>query len=274
MNGLHFCFGIGAFLAPLLVAQVIGVTGGYRWAYWILAACATLAGLRLLTLAENPRRGPHRATDTGARVDARLYAPLIIATALFLFFYVGAEVAFGGWVYTYAVARELASAAGAAYLTSAFWLSFTLGRLLAIPLATRVPPAPMILTALGTCLAMLALVTVLPDSYVVLWIVTSGLGFGMAPLWPMGFTLAGQSLRLTASVSGMILLGDSFGGMILPWLVGHTMALTGPRALIYLVFVSLIGNALAFVAMLRWRLAVNRQRFAPRDKVDEVDKSR
>jgi len=85
----------------------------------------------------------------------------------------------------------------------------------------------------------------------------------MAPLWPTGFTLAGQSLTLTASVSGLILLGDSFGGMVLPWLVGQAIVVTGPRALVYLVFGSLVCNVLAFVAMLRWRPAVNRQLFVP-----------
>jgi FHS family Na+ dependent glucose MFS transporter 1 len=43
MNGLHFSFGLGAFLAPFLVAQVVDVAGGYRWAYWALAAFATLS---------------------------------------------------------------------------------------------------------------------------------------------------------------------------------------------------------------------------------------
>jgi MFS transporter, FHS family, Na+ dependent glucose transporter 1 len=96
-------------------------------------------------------------------------------------------------------------------------------------------------------------VIIIPDSSVILWMAALGLGFGMAPLWPTGFTLAGQSLTLTASVSGMILLGDSVGGVVLPWLVGPVMAATGPRALVYLVFGSLVGNGLAFVAMLRAR---------------------
>jgi FHS family Na+ dependent glucose MFS transporter 1 len=259
MNGLHFCFGVGAFLAPVLVAQVIGMTGGYRWAYWSLAACAMLVSLRLLTLAGHPR--PAHCHDTGASalVGARIYYLLVIPAALFLFFYVGAEVAFGGWVYTYAVTLKLASAAGAAYLTSGFWLSFTLGRLLSIPLATRFMPPQIVLAALCTCLSILAIVIIIPDSSVILWIAALGLGFGMAPLWPTGFTLAGQSLTLTASVSGMILLGDSFGSMVLPWLVGQIMAVTGPGALVYLVFGSLVGNGLAFAAMLRVRPALNRQ---------------
>jgi FHS family Na+ dependent glucose MFS transporter 1 len=256
MNGLHFCFGLGAFLAPMLVAQVVGRAGGYRWVYWTLAACATLVSLGLFTLSGQPRPAPHRNIGARAQAGARIDYPMGIPAALFLFFYVGAEVAFGGWIYTYAVARQLASAAGAAYLTSGFWLSLTLGRLLSIPMATRFTPPQIILVALCTCLSTLTLVIIIRDSSVALWIATLGLGFGMAPLWPMGFTLAGQSRTLTASVSGFILLGDSCGGMVLPWLVGQVIAVTGPRALVYLVCGSLVGNGLAFVAMLCRRPAV------------------
>jgi len=174
----------------------------------------------------------------------------MLAAALFLFFYVGAEVAFGGWVSTYAVALQLASAVGAAYLTAGFWCAFTVGRLLAIPLAMRVPSHRMVLVALALCLALLAVLLLLPDTRVVVWSVVFGLGFCMAPLWPMGFTLAGQSLTLTATVSGLILLGDSVGGMVLPWLVGHVMAVTGPRALASLVFGSLVCTFVAFVVLL------------------------
>jgi FHS family Na+ dependent glucose MFS transporter 1 len=58
MNGLHFFFGLGAFLSPFLVAQVVGVAGGYRWAYWALAAFAALVGLRMLTMSGSPHPSP------------------------------------------------------------------------------------------------------------------------------------------------------------------------------------------------------------------------
>ena len=78
-----------------------------------------------------------------------------------------------------------------------------------------------------------------------------GLGFCMAPIWPTGFTLAGQSINLTGKVAGIILLGDSFGGMILPTLVGKVIEGSGPRSMVYMVFGSLILNLLAFTGMLR-----------------------
>jgi FHS family Na+ dependent glucose MFS transporter 1 len=264
MNGLHFFFGLGAFLSPMLVAQVIDLSGGYRWAYWTLAAVAMLVSLRLLTLSGNPQPTHHRDSGRGELVSTRVYYPLVIPAALFLFFYVGAEVAFGGWLYTYAVALKLASAAGAAYLTSGFWLSFTLGRLISIPMASRFTAQRIVLAALSCCLSILALVIIIPGSGAVLWIVVLGLGFCMAPIWPTGFTLAGQSLKLTAAVSGMILLGDSFGGMVLPWLVGQAIEVTGPRALVYLVFGSLVCNSFAFAAMLRLRPSVPSKVFESR----------
>src|SRR4030095_11498575 len=119
-----------------------------------------------------PHAQPNAATDR-MQVDRRDYAIVIIA-ALFLFFYVGAEVAFGGWVYTYAVTLKLTGPAEAAYLTSAFWLSFTIGRLVSIPLATRLQPRPTLLVTLFSCLAITALLILVPGSNLVLWLVAIG----------------------------------------------------------------------------------------------------
>jgi MFS transporter, FHS family, Na+ dependent glucose transporter 1 len=251
MNGLHFCFGLGAFLSPVLVAQLVGVSGGYRYAYGSLAIIAALAGLRLLTLAASPQPPHHRDQDTREVSQGRIHTPLVIAAALFLFFYVGAEISFGGWVYTYAVTLKLASAAEAAYLTSGFWLSFTVGRLISIPLAVRFTPRHIILTALLGCLGILSVAMLWSGSSWVLWMMALGLGFCMAPIWPAGFTLAGQSFKLTAQASGIILLGDSLGGMVLPSAVGKVIEATGPQAMVHLVLASLALNLLAFIGMVR-----------------------
>lgn len=255
MNGLHFCFGLGAFLSPFLVAQVVGVAGGYRWAFWALAVFAALVGLRMLSMSGSPQ-------PTHSRSGEKIQAPhrpvpygLVIAAMLFLFFYVGAEISFGGWIYTYAVTLKLASAAGAAYLTSAFWLAFMVGRLISIPVATRFTPKQVIPAALLCCLSILALGILFSGSSPVLWMMAIGLGFCMAPVWPTGFTLAGQSIHMTSKISSVILLGDSFGGMVLPSLVGKVIEGSGARAMVYLVFGSLILNLLAFASMLRLRPA-------------------
>ena len=255
INGLHFFFGLGAFLSPLLVARLLGVAGGYRWAYWGLAAFAALVGLRMLTMSGSPHPSQAQGKGMAQNPPGPVSYALVISAMLFLFFYVGAEIAFGGWIYTYAITLKLASAAGAAYLTSAFWASFTVGRLLSIPAATRFTPKQVILTALSFCLSILAVGIIFSGSSTALWLMAIGLGFCMAPIYATGFTLAGQSISLTGRLTGIILLGDSLGGMVLPAMMGKVIEGSGAHAMIYLVFGSLVLNLLAFTGMLRLRPA-------------------
>ena len=256
MNGLHFGFGLGAFLAPLLVAQVVDIPGAYRWIYIGLAALSVLAGLRMATMAGSPQ-AVHPAEVAPGTAPARpIPYSVVLMAALFLFFYVGAEIAFGNWVYTYAVELKLAQAVQAAYLTSAFWLAFTVGRLLSVPLATRFAPRQVITVALLGCVFFMGLLFAFADSVAILWLAALGVGLSMAPVYPSGFTLAVQGLKLTARASSFILLGDSIGGMILPWLVGAVLEATGPRAMVYLVLGSVIGVLLAFAGLLRARSKV------------------
>lgn len=253
MNALHFFFGLGAFLSPLLVGRLIELEDGYRWAYWALAAFGLQIGLIILTMGNSPRSPHDRGSPTISKAAVSPSYLIVFSAMLFLFFYVGAEITFGGWVYTYAISLKLASASGAAYLTSAFWGAFTVGRLLSIPAAARFTPKQVIPTAVLGCLAMLTMAILFPLSSAVLWVATLGLGFCMAPIWPTGFTLAGQSLDLSGRISAIILLGDSLGGMVLPTLVGQIIEKTGAGTMTYLVAGSLVLNLLAFASLVRSR---------------------
>jgi len=253
MNGLHFCFGLGAFLSPLLVAQVVDIAGAYRWVYVGLGVFTMVAGLRMITMAGSPKADHPAEREPGAAQARHVPYSVAVAAALFLFFYVGSEIAFGGWVYTYAVKLNLASTVQAAYLNSGFWLAFTIGRLLSVPLATRFTPRQLITAALLGCLGFMGLLYVFAGSTAVLWVAALGAGFCMAPVYPSGFTLAVHGLKLTGRASGIILLGDSFGGMVLPWLVGQVLGAAGPRALVYLVLGSLVCDLLVFVGLLYTR---------------------
>jgi FHS family Na+ dependent glucose MFS transporter 1 len=256
MNGLHFSYGLGAFLAPLLVAQVVDISGAYRWVYVGLATLTMVVGLRMVTMAGSPQAVQLAESEPEAAQPRRIPYNVVLTAALFLFFYVGAEIAFGGWLYTYAVELKLAQAVQAAYLTSGFWLAFTVGRLLSVPLATRFAPRQIISAALLSCVFFMGLIFVFAGSTAILWITALGLGFCMAPVYPSGFTLAVQGFKLTARASSFILLGDSVGGMILPWLVGQVLEAAGPRAMVYLVFSSMVCDLLAFVGLLHARSKV------------------
>lgn len=251
MNGLHFCFGVGAFLSPLLVAQFIGFENGYRWAYWIISATAALIGLFIFIMPSSPSPARSQSEEVKIKVNKpHLDLVFILTSTLFLFFYVGAEISYSGWIYTYAFTLNLADATQAAYLTSSFWFSFTLGRLLSIPISTRMKPREIILIGLIGAILSGTLLLFIPASSTILWITTISLGFLLAPIYATGFTLAGQSIHLSGWNSGIILMGDSIGSLVLPSIVGQVLESTGPRAMMALVISSLFGNLLAFFGML------------------------
>lgn len=254
INALHFFFGLGAFISPTIFAQLLKAGGTYQQAYWILAAIAVPIALFMMAQRQNPEH-PHLKAEepTSNRKDILAYLPLIVSSLLFLFFYVGAEVTFGNWIYTYTITLNLADATTAAYLTSSFWLAFTVGRLISIPAAARLKSEHILITAMTACTMIVVLMILNSSSASLLWACAIGLGFFMAPIWPTGFNLAGRSVKLTATISSIILLGDSFGGMVLPSLTGQVVERFGAPMMNWLVLGSLIGNILMFVAILRLR---------------------
>jgi FHS family Na+ dependent glucose MFS transporter 1 len=252
MNGLHFCFGAGAFLSPILIAQAVLMSGDITWAYWVLALLMLPTAVWLLRLSsltapaaskdESVRRADHRSTGAHEHL-------LVALIALFLLLYVGAESSFGGWVFTYAVALDLTSETVAAYLTSAFWGSLTLGRLLAIPIAVRFRPRSILLGGLVGCLAGVGIILLWPNSLTALWLGTLGLGLSMASLFPVSLSLAERYMTITGQVTGWFFVGASAGGMSLPWLIGQLFESVGPRVTMLAILADLVVAAGVFAVL-------------------------
>jgi FHS family Na+ dependent glucose MFS transporter 1 len=265
MNVLHFFFGVGSFLAPLIVAMALARTNGIAPAYWLLAFLVAPAAIWLFRTPSPAFRsdstpaspaGGAVAGDSTA-VGQAAGAGLIVATvSLFLLLYVGAEASFGGWIYTYAVTLELGSETVAAYLTSAFWGALTFGRLLAVPIAIRYRPHSILLADLVGCLVSVALLLLWRGSPVATWIGALGLGLSMASLFPTAISLAERYLPITGRVTGWFLVGASIGAMVLPWLIGQLFESVGPQ-------ITMIAILLDLVAALGVGFALTRMRPLP-----------
>ena len=253
VNGLHFFFGLGAFLAPTVFAQVLNLGGTYQHAYWALAAITVPVVLFMIFLPGSPEH-PHQHEDKAqTQNNLRSALPIILVAMLFLFFYVGSEITFGNWIYTYALTLNLADVTNAAYLTSAFWLFFTIGRAISVPVAVRFNPVQILTVAFLGALGALLLAILAPQSITILWVASAAVGFFMAPIWATGYNFAGQSIKLTATISSLIILGDSFGAVVLPWLTELAIERFGAQTMPWLVLVSLVLNALVFGVMLLQR---------------------
>jgi len=244
MNGLHFFFGIGAFVSPIVVAQVMLHTGGIAWAYRLLAL-AVLPGAVWLLRLPSPANGVEAEPGAGSRPNYGL----VVLAAAFLFLYVGAEVGFGGWVYTYALAMGLSGPAMAAYLTSAFWGSFTVGRFVGIPLAARFSPQAILAADVAGCIASLALLLAWPHSAAALWLGTLGVGLAMASIFPTTLSLAERRMAITGRATGWLLAGGGAGSMLLPWLMGQLFEPWGPGAAMAAILADLLVAGAVLAAL-------------------------
>ncbi len=244
MNALHFAFGLGAFLSPILIARLGLRSDDLRWAYWALAALM-LPPAAWLWRVQSPER------KNGDSDPARGRGSLLLLVLLIAFFllYVSAEVSFGGWAFTYSVRMGLADESAAAYLTSAFWGALTVGRLLAIPIAARLRPEWMLLGDLVGALLSASAILLWPASSAVLWAGALGLGLSLASIFPTLMSLAERKMIVTGSVTGWFLVGSSAGGMTLPWAIGQLFESTGPRVAMVAIGIVLFAALAAWAAV-------------------------
>jgi MFS transporter, FHS family, Na+ dependent glucose transporter 1 len=245
MNALHFTFGVGAFIGPIIITQVISGTGGeITWAYWTLALLIVPSALWLLAL-------PSPAIQTGAEDTpaGRINYGLLFLIAFFFFVYGGAEVSFGGWVSSYVVALNLTTEASAAYLTSGYYGAISAGRLLVIPIAARLRPRTILFGDFAGCLLGLAIILIWPTFLPAIWVGTIILGISAASVFPVMLSFAERRMRITGKTTGFFLVGASLGGMTTPWLIGQLFEPIGPQVAIWGVTASLVA-ALAVLIVL------------------------
>ncbi len=248
MNAMHFFFGVGAFLSPVVIARVYTAGGGITWAYWTLALLIVPIAAAVLRLPSpsspaGERTAPDEQSATALR---RTSAVLVALIASFFFLYVGVESSFGGWIATYAKTTGLGDATTAAYLTSAFWGALTLGRLVSIPLAARFRLRALLWADLVGCLLSVLVVIAWPGVPAALWIGTFGAGFSMASIFPTMISFAGRHMTTTGKTTAWFFVGASSGGMVIPWLIGQWFETTGPQVTVFIVLASLILNLAMF----------------------------
>lgn len=130
-----------------------------RLAYWIISGLTFLSALACFilpspkppaeTITETSEEQEIKETNKSGDFVTRSIRSLknllfdrnfwtVTFVGIFLCVYVGAEVCYGGWLYTFAVDMKWATRQGADYATALYWASFTFGRILAIPISTKI----------------------------------------------------------------------------------------------------------------------------------------
>lgn len=248
MNALHFSFGVGAFLSPILIHQVMIRTDGLLiWPFWVISVLCLpgIIGLKILKSPKNhePIVSLEQKTTT---IDFKLITLLIILC----FLYASIEVGFSGWIFTYSTELEIVSETAGSFMTSVFWGALTLGRLLSIPIAKRIKTSHLLIGNFILGILFLGLILIYPLNPAILWIGSTGLGFALSSVFPTLMTLAETRQKMSGGVTGLFFLGASSGGIVTPMLLGQIFEYIGSYQMIMTLFAILCTGFLVLIFVL------------------------
>ncbi|KFO30514.1 Sodium-dependent glucose transporter 1A, partial [Fukomys damarensis] len=280
MQALHFSFALGAFLAPLLAKLALGTTVSAEnhtepdlhppalnqspeagpdplfaapddlnllWAYASVGAYTFVVSVFLFALFfKKPSK--HGKSTASAQVSrrAKYHKALLCLLFMFFFFYVGAEVTYGSYVFSFATTHVGMEESEAAGLNSIFWGTFAACRGLAIFFATCLQPGTMIvLSNIGSLVSSLFLV-LFHKNPLCLWIATSVYGASMATTFPSGISWLEQYTSINGKSAAFFVIGACLGDMAIPAVIG---ILQGQYPDLPVVLYTCLGSAI-FTAVL------------------------
>lgn len=229
INAMFFVAGLGSFAIPLLLGKL-----SLAWGYSLLALALIPVAVWLLTTPSPHIGNPLHENE----ITLPTRPVLIVLFMLLAFIYTGAEVSYGGWIFTYFNASNLGNDSAAYQINSLFYLAITLGRLISIPLAARVKSQWMIWGYLGCAAFCIALMTIFPAQPWNIWTGTVGLGLSTAAIFPTTFTYVKTRTHLSGQQTGLVWASGSFGAMLLPWLIGQGIDVQGPASMMVILLIS------------------------------------
>lgn len=222
LSWINMSFGLGAFGGPLIAAAALEALHDYRP---VFAGIALIAAAPALIYALVPLPPPMPgAPGASGRTLPRAWWPATALLALVGFLYLGAEVGFGGWVFTYVRETSNADAALASWAPAGFWLALSAGSIAAAmrPRAIRSERLVLLCGMASTTTALLFFGARGAGWQVLLACI---LGFCLGPIYPLTIAAAaGLAEGLSGRVSGLVIASSQVGGAGLPWLQGLLLA--------------------------------------------------
>jgi fucose permease len=230
VTALAGTFGAGSVIGPWLVGQVFTRTGSTLWVFWISAIGFLLFVPAALLVPSPPiRREPMSNPKSAAAHTINENKQIIVLMAVFLVFYVGAEVGLGSWITTFGQTQLPVSEAHRAYqLASFFWIAMTAGRFFSSLLSSRIGTEKLLVMNLLGMIGSLLIVIFSGGQWGWLFGGTITLGLSMASIFPLVFALAEEVMDVTGRISSTLFIGASTGSIIFPLVMGKMIESINP----------------------------------------------
>ena len=233
LNLLHVAYGVGALMAPLVLAALVALGVPWQWLMTGSGIVMAIAGVGLaLTVPPDPvLHVPAAGVEAGgvpeSAVRTRRLPLFLLVMAVSITCYVAAEAGVSDWLVRYLAALPLTQASLALTL---FWGGIALGRLVFARIGNRLEPqrsAAMLAVAGGV---MLTVALVLPVSALSPFLFGAvGLAFG--PIFPLVVAAAGARMPgESATVTGTLVFAAVVGAVVYPPAIGFLSDVIGLHA--------------------------------------------
>jgi MFS family permease len=226
LNRLHFFFGAGAVLGPMVALALLTSGQGWRWAFGLVGLGPLAVALLVPFL-----KVPEFPEVPSAQKFGVYRKPLLWWGALVLLIYCGVEWGVGAWFPSYWKAIPGTQALDPSWATSLFWLTFALGRFLAGPWADAWGFARFLTASLVAALTVVGLWIAFPQPQAALvWVLL--LGFVIAAQYPTFFALVSHQFpESSGQVASFLAIFASLGTFLWPPGVGAWADVHGIQAL-------------------------------------------
>ena len=224
---LHGFYGLGATLSPL-VATTLVTKAARQWHHFYLYIMIPLSALELAVCLSS------FWTDTGASFRAAnpidrnaglmreaLRKRITWVCAVFLFLYVGIEVALGGWIVTFMIRVRDGGSFASGMVSTGFWLGITLGRVVLGFVTPRIGEKMAVCLYVAVGVGLEILFWLVPN-FVVSAVAVAVLGFVLGPLFPAAVVATTRLLpaHLHIGAIGFAAAVGGSGACVLPFAVG------------------------------------------------------
>ncbi|MFC2054891.1 MFS transporter [Chloroflexota bacterium] len=247
ISTLFFFGGIGSIISPLIVSYILNSGLDIRLAYWVIALMVVPPVLWLLRLPSPPHSREVEAYD-----DSKVNYTLVAVFGVLFFLYLGLEVSYGGWIFTFITEGGLGSVSQASLVTSTFYFAITLGRLIAIPVNVRFQQTAIVSACLIGALISLGVILYWHTSLLVLGLGTLGLGLSIASIFPTTFAFAGKTMYLSGKTTGLFWACGSAGAIFTPWFLGQLIGRIKPVAMVVTLFIYIILALMLFRGLVQY----------------------
>ncbi|KAI3364720.1 hypothetical protein L3Q82_010848 [Scortum barcoo] len=238
------------------------------WAYIVIGSFIFLISFLFFILYSRSSMSHDKArVSSGKPLVAKHHTALVALLFFFFFAYVGAEVAYGSFIFTFAKDYAHMPQSQAAGLNSLFWATFAACRGLAIFFAACMYPGTMILLSLVGSTVSSLLLCLFSKERVALWLCTGVYGASMATTFPSGISWMEQYTTVTGHTAAAFVVGAALGEMVLPAVVGFLLGRFHDHPLLmYLSLITATFTSILFPVMYKLASAPSGQSRKPRTR--------